>query len=70
MSRVSGYSPSQLLRGSDKVNWTEVEAKTKEHLSRRMLDFNFTAGLTVQEIRLAVLNYKTTHPDLALVVID
>jgi replicative DNA helicase len=70
MSRVSGYSPSQLLRGNDNVNWTEVEAKTKEHLSRRMLDFNFTAGLTVQEIRLAVLNYKTTHPDLALVVID
>lgn len=69
MSKCSGYSTNDLLRNRD-IQWNTVQEKTMDHLSRRALDFNFTPGLTVQEIRLIVLNYKNTHPDLALVIID
>lgn len=69
MSNASGYSVNDLLRNR-RVDWSDVKEKTMKHLANRKLDFNFTSSLTAQEIRLAVLSYKSTHPNLALVIID
>lgn len=69
ISKYSGYSVNELQRSFHELDRSRLY-ESLERLGNRRLDFSFVSGLTAQEIRLQTLNYKSKHPDLALVIVD
>ncbi len=69
LSTETGYSTAEIKWEFSRLDKGKID-RAIEKLSRAPIAYNFSPGITSTDIRLQVAAYKTTHPDLALVVVD
>ena len=69
LSTETGYSVADIKWEFNRLDRVRIDSAV-ERLSRGPIAYNFSPSITSTDIRLQVAAHKSTHPDLALVVVD